>query len=235
MLGYTTQFSFHYDCDDGKDPASSSTTRASWCVPIRSASPRRTTSTSYYLGWTGEGHIGWLNVSHAFYQALGHDTLEPDRRSRASTSTAQLAFLELSIDRDWMRYQTSVFYSSGDGDPRDGTARGFDSILDNPQIMGGELQLLEPPDASASPTAAASRSMQREQRRPRPAQLSKIAGPGELRESRHLLMVERRRDGRADAEAAVDRQRQLPPLRRDRRRSRSCSSSRTSAATSAST
>ena len=30
---------------------------------------------AYYLGWTGDGHIGWLNIDHAFYQVLGEDSL----------------------------------------------------------------------------------------------------------------------------------------------------------------
>ena len=30
---------------------------------------------AYYLGWTGDGHIGWLNIDHAFYQVFGEDSL----------------------------------------------------------------------------------------------------------------------------------------------------------------
>jgi hypothetical protein len=47
--------------------------------------------------------------------------------------------LELSIDRDWMRFRTSYFYSSGDSDLNDDVARGFDTILDNPNFAGGEF------------------------------------------------------------------------------------------------
>ena len=28
---------------------------------------------AYYLGWTGDGHIGRLNLTHAFYQVFGED------------------------------------------------------------------------------------------------------------------------------------------------------------------
>jgi hypothetical protein len=50
---------------------------------------------------------------------------------------AQMAALEVSYDRDWIRYKGSIFYASGDGNPEDGTARGFDSILDNANFTGG--------------------------------------------------------------------------------------------------
>jgi hypothetical protein len=36
-----------------------------------------------------------------------------------------------------MRYKASVFYASGDGDATDGTANGFDTIVDNPNFTGG--------------------------------------------------------------------------------------------------
>src|SRR5690606_7353087 len=78
------------------------------------------------------------NVSHAFYQALGQDDFN-NIAGRKTDINAQLAFLELSIDQDWLRYQASVYFASGDDDARDGDANGFDSILDNPKIAGGEF------------------------------------------------------------------------------------------------
>ena len=48
-----------------------------------------------------------------------------------------MAAVELSLDKDWIRYRASFFYASGDKDPRDGTARGFDTIFDNPNFAGG--------------------------------------------------------------------------------------------------
>lgn len=138
-LGYATQFSVHYLLDNGKDGGDDGFVfdNQGFLVrpdPVGIARPHNIDV--FYLGWTGEGHLDWLNISHAFYQALGHDTSNPIA-GRDVNIQAQMAFLELSIDRDWMRYQTSVFWASGDSDPRDDTARGFDSILDNPQIMGG--------------------------------------------------------------------------------------------------
>lgn len=89
-----------------------------------------------YFGWLGSGHIGRYNLTHAFYQAAGKDTFNPIA-GRPVTVNAQMAAVELSYDRDWVRYRTSVFYTSGDADPRDSRARGFDSIADLPSFAGG--------------------------------------------------------------------------------------------------
>lgn len=89
-----------------------------------------------YLGWTSDGHIGPINVSHAFYQALGYDTFNTIA-GRKVTVNAQMAALELSKDKDWMRFRGSFLYASGDANPRSGRARGFDAIIDNPAFAGG--------------------------------------------------------------------------------------------------
>lgn len=52
---------------------------------------------------------------------------------------AQFAAIELSYDVDYIRYRGSFVYASGDGDPDDGNATGFDSIFDNPNIAGGGI------------------------------------------------------------------------------------------------
>jgi hypothetical protein len=137
-LGYTTQFSVHYDHDDGKN-AGFTFDRQGFLVrpdPVGIAKPHNVDAV--YLGWAGEGHIGALNISHAFYEALGHDTDNPIA-GRQVDINAQMAFLELSVNRDWMRYQASTFFTSGDSNPRNGTATGFDSILDNQKVLGGEV------------------------------------------------------------------------------------------------
>ena len=89
-----------------------------------------------YFGWLGSGHIKRLNLTHAFYQAVGEDTFNPIA-GKPVTVNAQMAAVELSLDRDWIRYRLSTFYSSGDANPRDGRARGFDSIVDLPNFAGG--------------------------------------------------------------------------------------------------
>lgn len=89
-----------------------------------------------YFGWLGSGHIKRLNLTHAFYEAAGEDTFNPIA-GRPVTVNAQMAAVELSLDRDWIRYRVSSFYASGDANPRDGRANGFDSIVDLPNFAGG--------------------------------------------------------------------------------------------------
>ena len=89
-----------------------------------------------YFGWLGSGHIRRINLTHAFYQAVGEDTFNPIA-GRPVTVNAQMAAVEISYDRDWIRYRVSTFYTSGDANPRDGRARGFDSIVDLPNFAGG--------------------------------------------------------------------------------------------------
>jgi hypothetical protein len=48
-----------------------------------------------------------------------------------------MAALELSLDKDWLRFKLSGFYASGDDDPQDDEARGFDTVLDRPFFIGG--------------------------------------------------------------------------------------------------
>ena len=91
---------------------------------------------AYYLGWGGDGHIGRWNVSHQFYQAFGRDDFN-GLAGRPVNINAQFAAVEVSYDRDWLRYKASFVYASGDSKADDGTAKGFDTILDNPNFVGG--------------------------------------------------------------------------------------------------
>jgi len=89
-----------------------------------------------YAGFLGNGHIKRFNLTNVFYQAIGEDTLNPIAQRRVSVN-AQMAAVELSLDRDWIRYRLSAFYTSGSRDPRHGKARGFDAIVDLPSFAGG--------------------------------------------------------------------------------------------------
>lgn len=131
--GYTAQLSFHANFDQG-DLHYDRNGNIVRPAPLGTVQPHDLTA--YYLGWAGDGHIGVLNISHAFYQVFGEDELN-GLAGREVNISAQMAALELSIDRDWLRYKASIFYASGDGDAEDSTARGFDTILDNPSFTGG--------------------------------------------------------------------------------------------------
>ena len=141
--GYTTQFSAHWNKDEPtfRFDENDFLVRPAPIGAVHSSGklqPHRIEAA--YLGWTGNGHIGRLNLSHAFYQALGRDSLNP-LAGRRVTINAQMAALELSVDKDWARLRGSFFWSSGDEKPRDSRARGFDSIVDVPVFAGGIFSL----------------------------------------------------------------------------------------------
>ncbi|MGH7392141.1 MAG: hypothetical protein ACREM3_22180 [Candidatus Rokuibacteriota bacterium] len=89
-----------------------------------------------WLGFNGDGHIGRLNVTHAFYQVLGREKRNPIN-SRSQDINAQMAAIEASVDLDWLRPRLSFFWASGDRKPADDRGRGFDMIFDNPNFAGG--------------------------------------------------------------------------------------------------
>jgi hypothetical protein len=139
--GYTAQVSLHMNFDDGGThyDRNGFLTRPQTLGTVRdttSGTPAGHSVNAYYLGWTGDGHIGRMNVTHAFYQAFGTDEFN-SLAGRKVDINAQMAAIELSYDRDWYRLKLSAFYASGDSNPTNGTAGGFDTILDNPTFIGG--------------------------------------------------------------------------------------------------
>ena len=128
-LGYTFLVNVHYSSDDGfPDGIEDSNGK------LVKSDPGKVTTT--YLGVHGDGKWGSFNVSHALYAVIGTD--DANRVSgKAEDISAQMAALELSKDSDWKRLRLSLFYASGDDDVADGKAKGFDGIMDNPNLAGG--------------------------------------------------------------------------------------------------
>ncbi len=93
---------------------------------------------SYYFGVANNGHMERYNVSSAFYYVFGRDDLNP-LAGREVEISAYMAAIELSYDRDWVRFRSSYFYSSGDRDPNDAKATGFDTIFATPNFAGQEF------------------------------------------------------------------------------------------------
>lgn len=133
-LGYTTQFSLLYNNDRGGGVTFDLNKFLVRPDPIGDAKPHQVKV--LYLGWTGNGHIGRLNINHALYLAFGNDSRNP-LAGREVNIFGQMAALELSADFNWLRPKVSFFFSSGDKDPTDGTANGFDTVLDKPNFVGG--------------------------------------------------------------------------------------------------
>ncbi len=141
--GYTAQFSVHYNKDDATihyDDNGFLVRPAPIGAVFSQGVLHPHSIHAAYIGWTGDGHIGPINLTHAFYQALGTDSFN-GIAGRAVTINAQMAALEMSVDKDWIRFKGSVFYSSGSAHPESGHARGFDSIDDFPEFAGGIFSL----------------------------------------------------------------------------------------------
>jgi hypothetical protein len=130
--GYNLSGSFHYN-NDGPDVQFARNGSLVRPDPVGARQPHRVEA--YYLGLTGDGHIDRLSLSHAFYWVLGRDSMNP-LAGRSQSISAGMAALELSYTVDWMRFRTSGFWASGDGNAKDGQAHGFDSILDNTNFGG---------------------------------------------------------------------------------------------------
>jgi hypothetical protein len=131
--GYTTQFSYHFNKDDGRQHFDEN----DFIVrPAAIGAVSLSNIRAHYIGWTGNGRIKRFNISHAAYQVLGYETKNAIAGRRVDIN-AQMAALELSYDRDWIRFRTSGFFASGDKNPRDRIARGFDSIVEAQSFAGG--------------------------------------------------------------------------------------------------
>jgi hypothetical protein len=90
-----------------------------------------------YLGYNGDGHLGRWNLSASAYAALGRDERHPIAQ-RPQSIRAGFAAIELSRDFSWVRVRLNALVASGDRDPFDGKATGFDAILENPQFAGAD-------------------------------------------------------------------------------------------------
>ena len=131
--GYTSMWNVHYNHDN----PSFHLDRNGFLVrpdPVGVFQPHELNVV--YLGWNGDGHINRFNISHAMYWALGHDSLNP-LANRPQDISAGFGAAELSYDKDYIRFRTSTMYATGDGNPNNAHATGFDSILDFPNFAGG--------------------------------------------------------------------------------------------------
>ena len=134
--GYTGQASLHLNFDDGQTHYDKNDFLVRPAPLGDFGNAKEHDVRTAYLGWAGDGHIGRWNVSHAFYWALGEDENNGLAGQRIDVN-AQMGALELSYDRDWLRFKLSGFYASGDSDPLDDRGTGFDSIIDAPFFVGG--------------------------------------------------------------------------------------------------
>lgn len=132
--GYTISASFHASFDDSEELFYDHNEFLVRPSPIGVVKPHKVHA--YYAGLGGDGHWGRLNVTHQFYQAFGRDDFNGIAGQPVDIN-AQFAAVELSIDKDWYRPRIGLVFASGDREPNDEQGRGFDAIVDNPNIAGG--------------------------------------------------------------------------------------------------
>jgi hypothetical protein len=96
---------------------------------------------AYYVGFTTNGRIGRVNVNSAFYYVTGttaHNT--PDKKSQHIS--AEFFFGQVTYPFAYVNPRFAFGWASGDGNPRDNVAHGFDSVFDNVAFGGGQFSYL---------------------------------------------------------------------------------------------
>jgi hypothetical protein len=133
--GYTIQGSAHYN----DDRRSVEYDRNGFLVrPALIGDVRPHALKIGYLGVSGDGHIGKLNLSHSYYYAFGRDERNPIAGKKVNVRS-NMAAVEASVDRDYLRFKGSFFFAQGDSNPTDDKATGFDAIFDDPNFAGGQF------------------------------------------------------------------------------------------------
>ena len=90
-----------------------------------------------YFGYSVDGHVGKWNLTGSLYELLGVEEQSEFGVSHTKVE-ANFAAAELSRDFDWIRVRASGLYASGDSDPFDKTAHGFDGISVSALFAGAD-------------------------------------------------------------------------------------------------
>src|SRR5258706_1604616 len=133
--GFTIQGSLHYN----DDRRSVQYDRNGFLVrPALIGDVRQHAIKVGYLGISGDGHLGKLNLTHAYYYAFGRDDRNPIA-GRSVSVRSNMGAVEASVDHDYLRFKGSFFFAQGDSKPTDNKATGFDAIFDDPNFVGGQF------------------------------------------------------------------------------------------------
>ncbi len=135
FAGHNVNVSLHVNRDQG----SRETDRNGFAArpdAVPGAQPHRVDAV--YFGAANHGHIERVNVSSAAYYVLGQDQYNALAASPQDIS-AWMGAVELSYDLDWLRLRSSYLHSSGDANPNNAHATGFDAIFPNPNFAGSDF------------------------------------------------------------------------------------------------
>lgn len=136
--GHTLQASVLYRADTAAEEGDHYNNNGALIRPAALGDEREKNIYSTYFGLTGDGHFGRVNSTSALYLVTGSET-HNQIAQRQTDILAGMVAQEFSYDVDWTRFRLSFFWASGDHDPLDGDAHGFDAVFDNPNFAGGDL------------------------------------------------------------------------------------------------
>jgi hypothetical protein len=137
FLGHTVQGVGIYRADTAGDEGFNYDDNNFLVVPASIGDERPKNIYNTYLGLNSDGHVGPINLTTSYYYTFGSESHNAIA-GRSTDISAHMAAVEVSHDINWVRLRTSFFWASGDSDPYDGKAEGFDAIVDNPQFAGGD-------------------------------------------------------------------------------------------------
>lgn len=138
VLGHTVQMSYLYRDDSAGDAGQHYDENGFLIRPASIGDERDKNISSHYLGLNTDGHLGRFNTTSSLYYVFGSES-HNSIAQRGTDISAMMAAAELSYDVDWLRLRSSFLWASGDSDPYDKDATGFDSIFDSPNFAGGDL------------------------------------------------------------------------------------------------
>ena len=96
---------------------------------------------AYYVGIATNGRLGRFNVNSAVYYVFGQTADNtPDRRSQ--DISAGMVFAQVAYPIQFAAPRLAVAWATGDRDPNDKHATGFDSVFDNVAFGGGQFSYL---------------------------------------------------------------------------------------------
>ena len=133
-----TQATVIYNINREIGHATTTTTTASWCGRRCWATCGRTTISVDLSRLQRRRALRRLESRPLAVRRVRHATTAIRSRSRRQNIRAVFAAAELSRDFDWLRVRGNALVASGDKNPFDGKATGFDAILENPQFAGAD-------------------------------------------------------------------------------------------------
>lgn len=135
-LGFTSQFSLLYNRNRERDRTLFDRNQFI-ARPSSLGTERARDYDVTYFGYSGDGHFGRLNLSVSTYGAFGRES-NGTFNNQKSNIQAWFAAFEAGFDQDWVRYRFSFLYGSGDSNPYDNKAEGFDAVFENPIFAGAD-------------------------------------------------------------------------------------------------